>query len=324
MKKMLLMHPNNSQMKTIVSEIEADVFFSENFEILKYPSLKTKKYKNNDLSEFDLIISPVHFNTINDKYVKKNRRQIVIELTHGTWIKRLNPMLSKKRGGINYIVSTCEWATKVYKENGYSDSEIIKVDQPRHSYYRTLDIEEIKNKLCKLYGFDKSDDIVIYAPSWLKANKKIKVNIEKIISNLSGDEKLLVLPHINTNKKRNIKYEFDNKFKSKVKIDTRGKIKAEIAMLASSKLITDYSSIIYDYVNLFPEKKYEFFFPDVEDSSLKKIYDMQYNAWGKIDNLSINKEQPNILIPELKYYKNEKTPEQIIIEKIKGIKLFNS
>lgn len=115
----------------------------------------------------------------------------------------------------------------------------------------------LKEEYCrKKYCIDKSVKIILYAPTfrdWTDDHSIFVKFIEYLTNNLSGEYKLAVRLHPSIHEKNN----FDNK------VLDLSSCHVEEAMIVSDMLITDYSSIIFDYALL--NKLMLFYAPDLAE-----------------------------------------------------------
>lgn len=205
-------------------------------------------------------------------YPKKN--QVYVQCWHGTPLKKLGYDLDKTDNALNtlkelkykynidakkfkYMLSPSKFATekfitafnlkKIGKENC-----IVEKGYPRNDFlynYTEKDVANAKKKL-KIENIDKK--ILLYAPTWrdnqhqagVGYTYKIEINFEKLQKELEQDYIILFRPHYFVSNS----FDFE-KYKGFIydvsKVDDVNEL-----YVISDMLITDYSSVFFDYANL--------------------------------------------------------------------------
>ncbi len=199
-------------------------------------------------------------------------------------VKTPMKFIKKKWATFDYFVTPDKYTTNIMKMVGWKKSELIKSPYPRLDFYLDYPNEKIEEFKTK-YGFEK---VVFYAPSWI-GNKgftenEIYISLNKILKDLKEDEKLIVSNH--NIREVKILYKYDSKYVGKVFIN---KVDFELEHNAffkvSNKMITDFSSIVYDFAKLYGWEKIDFYNPiDDEENSInvRKTYEKQYGEYGQI------------------------------------------
>ena len=253
-------------------------------------------------------------------YCLKKDNQVYIQTWHGTPLKRLAHDIEAKddmtfyRSKMNrsemtksydvdvekydYLISPNSYSTDIFKSCFKIKPEKIKeYGYPRNDYLVNITDEE-KDKLKNKYNIPKYKKVILYAPTWRdnKFNEKgyiheLKVDFNKW-RNILGDEYVVIFkPH----------YLISNKFKD-IKLDNflfsfDENVDINELYVMSDLLITDYSSVFFDYAIL--NRPILFYMYDLEEyrDELRGFY------------LDINKELPGkITIDEdelLSVIKNE-------------------
>ena len=253
-------------------------------------------------------------------YCIKKDEQVYIQTWHGTPLKRLAHDIETKDditfyrskmsrdemtksydvdvAKYNYLISPNEYSSEIFESCFKIDKEKIKeYGYPRNDYLVNITDEE-KDKLKNKYNIPKDKKVILYAPTWRdnKFNEKgyiheLKVDFNKW-RNILGDEYVVIFkPH----------YLISNKFKD-IKLDNflfsfDENVDINELYVMSDLLITDYSSVFFDYAIL--NRPILFYMYDLEEyrDELRGFY------------LDINKELPGkITIDEdelLSVIKNE-------------------
>ncbi|MGN1302826.1 MAG: CDP-glycerol glycerophosphotransferase family protein, partial [Clostridia bacterium] len=205
-------------------------------------------------------------------YPKKN--QVYVQCWHGTPLKKLGYDLDKTDNALNtlnelrykynidakkfkYMLSPSKFTTEKFitafnlKELG-KENCIIEEGYPRNDFlynYTEIDIENIKKKL-NIENTDKK--IILYAPTWrdnqhqagIGYTYKTEVNFEKMQKELGQDYIILFRAHYFVSNS----FDFE-RYKGFIydvsKVDDINEL-----YIISDMLITDYSSVFFDYANL--------------------------------------------------------------------------
>lgn len=306
MKEILIIGTEKSQIIPLLKFLEDERMKDFSFTTLTYDE-SLKKYSNEEFSKFDFVISDTRTTSPikNKKFIKLNVNQKLINLTHGIWIKEPNKHLFKKNGKTDVILSMCPYSDDQYKKMGFSDEEIIKGIFPRIDFYKSLDKNLISSQVRNHFNIGNEKKLVLFAPSWISSSATLgrtKFNLDSIIKSLSSDEELIVSPHFLTMK--NGKLEFYSKKKKKFHIVNESEInneflKGEILMNISSKVITDYSSVVLDFAYLYGKKNVVYYKPNKDRSQPFRTrlgYFFQYFFWGNKDFRKNSKTIPDSFI----------------------------
>ena len=241
-------------------------------------------------------------------YIKPKKDQVFTQCWHGTPLKRLGFDLThydnqlntvkemKKRYKVetekfSYFISPSAYASGVFrsawnlKEFGKNDI-IIEKGYPRNDFlfkYTENDVSEIKKRIL---GEDiKNKKIILYAPTY-RANQhesgvgyvyKEEVDFEKMRKKLGDEFIILFRPHyfvasvFNFEKYKGFVYNASD-------VDDINDL-----YVISDMLITDYSSVFFDYANL--KRPLIFYMYDLDyyrDESNGFYFDVEENLPGKI------------------------------------------
>ena len=212
--------------------------------------------------------------------------QVYVQCWHGTPLKRLGYDIANSDNAMNstdeirdkyyrdakrfkYLLSPCAFATRVFKTAwnlkalGKEDS-ILEVGYPRNDFlvnHTEKDVQEIKKRL----GLENSaKKIILYAPTWRdnqhSASKgytyKTEIDFEKLKTELGDEYVILFRAHYL------VANSFDfGRYEGFVR-DASGVDDINELYLISDMLITDYSSVFFDYAIL--ERPIIFYMYDLE------------------------------------------------------------
>lgn len=224
-----------------------------------------------------------------NEYVKRDG-QIEIQTMHGTPLKTLGlDVKSDFRNETNrkiYIEKNSRWDYLIVqgefmKSKAYDcyafEKEILETGYPRTDILFNADEKQVL-KIKKTLGLPLDKKIILYTPTWrTKGAFDMQLDLEKMKSKL-GD-KYIVLVRLHHLCAPNDGIEADNEFV----FDLHSYRSVEDLYLISDILITDYSSVMFDYALL--NKPMLFFTYDLEDyrDNLRGLYvDIESEAPGSL------------------------------------------
>ena len=226
-------------------------------------------------------------------HLYKKENQTYIQTWHGTPLKRLaNDMAEVKMPGTNtekykrnfknetkrwdVLISPNEYSTEIFQSAFWMDREnILEIGYPRNDVLVNNQnnqkyIEEIKRKL----NLPKDKKVILYAPTWrddeyIKKGKyqfELKINLPKMYEELGDDYVILLRMHYL------IANQIDIKGYEDFAIDVSNYNNVSDLYLVSDCLITDYSSVMFDYAIL--KRPQIFFAYDLEkyEGELRGFY----------------------------------------------------
>ncbi|MDO8226935.1 CDP-glycerol glycerophosphotransferase family protein [Bacillus cabrialesii] len=246
-------------------------------------------------------------------WLPKPKKTIYIQTWHGTPLKRLaNDMdvvrmpgtttekykknFSKESSKWDILISPNRYSTEIFKRAFQFNNTVIETGYPRNDILYQKDIELYKEKLKKKLDLGRKK-IILYAPTWRddnfysKGNYKfdLNLNLEKIKKELGNQVIILLRMHYLVNQD----FELDD-YKDFIK-DVSDYPDIRDLYIISDILITDYSSVFFDFANL--KKPILFYAYDLEyyrDRLRGFYFDFELNAPGNVVDNTDN------LIEELK------------------------
>lgn len=261
-------------------------------------------------------------NSLVEEAIKPKKNQIFLQCWHGTPLKRLRYDIEfdgvfndtkeiKKRNDVDskrfsYFISPSEYATKCFKSAfnlkklGKEDI-IIEKGYPRNDYlfnYTDDDILKLKKEL----NIPKNKKVILYAPTFrdnqhssgIGYTYKLGLDIDNLYENLKDDYVMLFRTHyfvsntIDFNKYEGFIYDVSN-------YDDISRL-----YVISDILLTDYSSVFFDYANL--KRPIIFYMYDLDEYK-NKMRDF-YIDLEELPGPIIEKEEE--LINEIKNYSKDK------------------
>jgi CDP-glycerol glycerophosphotransferase len=194
--------------------------------------------------------------------IRKN--QTYINTQHGTPLKlmgidiprnrsKVDPKSYSKDGRWNYLLSPNPYTTQIFRRAYIYSGPILEVGYPRNDIFYQKNtpshIKFIKQNL----GLPLGKKIILYAPTWRESagknrdyDFKLKLDIQKLSDHFSNEFIIILRLHhliVKANK-------IDQNFSSFVFDYSSAQYDIQELMLVSDILITDYSSVMFDYSNL--------------------------------------------------------------------------
>ena len=224
-----------------------------------------------------------------EAYVKRNG-QIVIQTMHGTPLKTLGydvpGELTTKQEQVNFAKKIDRWDYLVVQGKFMEEKsapiyrfekETLRTGYPRTDiFFKTSEsyIEDIKKNL----GIPLDKKVILYTPTWRIRNKfDMQLDLDKMRERLGDEYVVLIRLHYFCGQSEY--FTADNKFV----FNLRSYRTVEDLYLISDMLITDYSSVMFDYALL--DKPMLFFTFDLEDyrDNLRGMYvDIEEEAPGPL------------------------------------------
>lgn len=234
-------------------------------------------------------------NSLIDVSIKKKKNQIYLQCWHGTPLKKLRYDIEVKGAVLNtiseirkrndldaikfdYFISPSKFCTEKFisafnlKKLG-KDNIIVEKGYPRNDYlfnYKKEDIDKIK----KLLKLPKGKKVILYAPTFrdnqhtsgVGYTYNLGINFDKMQKELSKDYIILFRTHYF------VSNSFDFSKYDKFIYDVSKYDDINDLYIISDLLITDYSSVFFDFANL--KKPMIFYMYDLDDykNNLRDFY----------------------------------------------------
>lgn len=243
----------------------------EEFKFLENGRTKVIKYGSKEYKQTYHKAKYFITNSRLPEWIIKKKNQVYIQTWHGTPLKKLgydikvkgnNAMNSKKEiqdkyyhdsKRYDYMISPSEFCTEKFKSafNLKSKTKVVEKGYPRNDQlfkYDKKDIIKIKNEL----GIPKDKKVILYAPTWRDNKHQTglgyiddnKIDFDLLKEKLSDDYIILFRSHYF------IANTFDfSKYKNFI-YDVSMYNEINDLYIISDLLITDYSSVFFDYANL--------------------------------------------------------------------------
>ena len=272
-------NPKYIILEIIKRNVNVQIFWLTDYKPLEFPNQVTVIKKSSIKAWYLLSTSKVIIlNSKGDNlHFFKRKKQYVIQTWHGSFPLKyiegeIEDMLpdwyvknSKEDSKItNLIISNYPRMTTIFRNSFWYDGEIYECGLPRNDlYFRNENLKEkIRNKL----HISHTKKIILYAPTFRDNGDTQCYNLEykgllKILKQKTRNEwTILVRMHPNVLMKENI-------FDDENIIDVGSYVDIQELNLIADLLITDYSSIIFDF--MIQAKPIVLYTPD-EDNYIKK------------------------------------------------------
>lgn len=201
--------------------------------------------------------------------IRKRSNQVYLQTWHGTPLKRLagdmenvlmpgtNPVSYKKNfkeetDQWDYLVSPNAYSSAIFERAFWFDNHMLEFGYPRNDVLYTKDNEKDINKIKNKLGLPKDKKVILYAPTWRddeyysKGNYRfsLKFDLNHMKESLGNDYVIVLRMHYLIASNLNI-----SEYKGFV-FDQSNYDDISELYLVSDILITDYSSVFFDYANL--------------------------------------------------------------------------
>lgn len=221
-------------------------------------------------------------NSRNPGWIEKSNKTTYIQTWHGTPLKKLaldmeNVVMpgtntekykrnfKKETAKWDYLIAPNQFSDDIFRRAFAFEGEMIKSGYPRNDYLiKNKENEEEKNKLKEKLRIPKEKKVILYAPTWrddqyFKVGQykfKLELDIARLKEKFGEEAVLILRTHYL------VAENIDTSLFGDFVIDqsTAGDIKE--LYLISDMLITDYSSVFFDYSLL--ERPMLFFTYDLE------------------------------------------------------------
>lgn len=242
------------------------------------------------------------FNTRIPLWIPKPRKTKFIQTWHGTPLKKLATDMDEismpgtnlekyKRNFIkdskkwDYLISPNNYSTEIFKRAFQFNKQILESGYPRNDFLINHNNPEQVNRLKEKLNIPSDKKVILYAPTWRDDEYysvghykfDLKLNLSKMQEGLSDDYVILLRMHYLIAQKMNVKdyqgFAYD--------VSNHDDIRE--LYLISDVLITDYSSVFFDYSIL--NRPMIFFTYDLEKyrEKLRGFYfDFEKEAPGRL------------------------------------------
>lgn len=209
------------------------------------------------------------FNARMPIWLKKNKQTVYFQTWHGTPLKKLGLDIQnvsipgttnesykesfiKESERWDFLIAPNDYSKRIFKKAFQFQNEFLEIGYPRNDHLvKYGSNNEIKNILKKKILGRTNGRVILYAPTWRddyyisKGNYKFKMpfQLKKVFDLMNEDDVLILRPHYLVEDSIDI-----NGYEQKVFINSSEDINN--LYLISDFLITDYSSVMFDFAEL--------------------------------------------------------------------------
>lgn len=201
-------------------------------------------------------------------FYEKRKGTIHLQTWHGTPLKKLgldiskespsyaenvSPELIRRNSRWDYLIGPNEYTSNILQRAYNFKKEMLNVGYPRNDVLYSIESDEKAKSIKKKLGIDFNKKVVLYAPTWRDSDfhginarqpYKLKFDIDEFKRRFGGTHVLIVRLHYRDASRLGID------IKDNCIINASFYDDIQELYLISDILITDYSSVMFDYANL--------------------------------------------------------------------------
>lgn len=199
-------------------------------------------------------------------WIKKRKGNIFLQTWHGTPLKKLvfdledinsatpryKQQVFKQSRSWDYLVAPNQYSSDIFRRCFMYDKEMLETGYPRNDIMHYPDKEQIAEQIKDRLGIPKDKKTILYAPTWrddeyyTKGQYKftLKLDLERLREKLGSEYVILLRTHYFIADSLDVTGVEDFAYNLS-KYDDISEL-----YLISDVLITDYSSVFFDYANL--------------------------------------------------------------------------
>lgn len=199
-------------------------------------------------------------------YIKKRPQTIYLQTWHGTPLKKMLYDLKEVHGrsddyiervgnavkNWDYLISPSPYATKAFKSAFRFKKNILEIGYPRNDIFYKEERHQLAKTVKNKLHIPNNKKVILYAPTFrdnqtLQNNKfyfDVNMDMHKMKEKLGADYVLLLRMHVIVNNK----IEIDEALQNFV-YDVSDYSDIQELLLITDILITDYSSVMFDFAN---------------------------------------------------------------------------
>ncbi|MCG1028150.1 CDP-glycerol glycerophosphotransferase family protein [Virgibacillus halodenitrificans] len=199
-------------------------------------------------------------------YIRKRPKTIFLQTWHGTPLKKmlhdLEEVHGRKEGYVervsnavqnwDYLLSPSEYATKAFRSAFKYKGEMLEVGYPRNDVFYKTERHDVSESVANRLMLDKRKKVILYAPTFRDDQTKgkskfsfdINLNLHEMQKRLGDEYIVLLRMHVLISNKLVI----DEELREFVR-NVSGYPDIQELLLLTDILITDYSSVMFDFAN---------------------------------------------------------------------------
>ena len=266
-------HRLYGNLKSIYLELESSEFeyYFLTLDISIYRKLKKNNFRvlyGLKFKDIYMVASSKYFITDHGlHYMKKlimEKDNYFFDVNHGLPFQKWNEKIISQWYKYTEVWLFSEFHKKIYVEDfKYKESNLVITGYGRLDYIKKFNLSQDKQKISKeiklRYSLPVEKKVALYAPTWIHNKKKVinefmtpnNINFLKYLNEIAKDNNMVIIyrPHLNTYLSQKFISELKN-FYNIFYFPFRDYEEVEDFLLVSDILITDWSSISFDYILL--------------------------------------------------------------------------
>lgn len=212
-------------------------------------------------------------------YVRRRKRQVFVQTWHGTPLKRmardLDEIYGRDDGYLqraltgaqqwSLLISPNRFTSKVMRRAFCYQGEVLEVGYPRNDLLHGDRAVELQRKVRRALGLAGDKRIVLFAPTFrdrdlgqVGLSPVVEFGFDRWLEEAPADAVLLLRRHVLDKGTVPIPHHTGRRI-----IDVTSYPDIQDLLAAADVLVTDYSSVYFDYLNL--QRPIVFFAPDLDD-----------------------------------------------------------
>lgn len=233
----------------------------------------------------------VVFNTWLPSEFRKHPGQYVVQTWHGTPLKSLGMDVPHRRGSESaetnlskgsamwdLLVSQSSYATEIFRRAYVYDGEVAEVGYPRNDALCDADSSDLRRVVRSRLGLPNNSKVILYAPTWRQEDKGSvgPLDVPRLLELLPNDYFVAVRGHSVTLRRGS------NVTGERI-VDVTSYPEPSELMAMSDILVTDYSSIMFDFAA--SNRPILYYTPDLEeyvDHGRGAYFDLRDSAPGEL------------------------------------------
>ncbi|GMA54774.1 hypothetical protein GCM10025857_61310 [Alicyclobacillus contaminans] len=231
-------------------------------------------------------------------YLTKPKQTQYLQTWHGTPLKKMQhdqdqiegrdegylTRVTHAKNQWSALLSPSSYATQAFRSAFQYNGPVLELGYPRNDVFYKPNLDEKRESIRRKLNIDEEKKVILYAPTFRDNQKKgkkftmkNKINFRIFERRLGEDYVLLIREHIVVASKLNIPEEFRHNI-----INVSKYPDIQELMIASDMLVTDYSSVMFDYANT--NKPMYFYCYDLDEyGDMRGFYfDLEEQAPGPI------------------------------------------
>jgi CDP-glycerol glycerophosphotransferase len=201
-------------------------------------------------------------------YITRRKNGVYLQTWHGTPIKKMLfdlenihgrdegyvERVEKAKNQWSYLLSQSSYATQKLKSAFRYEGEVLELGYPRNDILiNEANNQEYIHKIKRNLNIPKDKKVILYAPTFRDNSEKkgnnfsmnLVIDFDKFLNKIPEEYILLLRLHVLVNQNISLTYEQKERI-----IDVSSFSDIQELYLVSDMLITDYSSVFFDYANL--------------------------------------------------------------------------